>query len=161
MVLFGFACFCRGSPNNPPLFYALGASKAEGVKVDDVDYIFITHPSVAVSIDTILSSLACFGIRPIRLSKDSPEILTSGNCTRRQRQAFFRHIKHNRTRYHQGLETSSSSYWYWLQPPLDTLGHPLPPPVGAYDIDPTPSKRWQQYWDRCPGGEHCTQAILD
>ncbi len=159
-MLFGFVCLCRNSPNNPPLFDALGATRAEGVKVDSVDYIFIKTgaSSAVVSVEQIMTTLASFGIRPIRLSTEMPDILTSRTCTHKQRQAFFRHIKFHRMRYHRGLDTS---YWYWLQPPCDTLGHPLPPPVGAYDIDTTPSKRWREYWDRCPSGEHCTQAILD
>ena len=161
-MLFGFVCVCHNSPNNPPLFDALGASRAEGVRVDGLDYIFIRIPS-ALSVELIMATLATFNIYPTRLSNGSPEILTLGTCTREQRRAFFRHIKTHRTRYHSGLENpdSPSSYWYWLRPPLDTSGHPLPPPVAAYDIDTTPSKRWRQYWDRCPGGEYCTRAILD
>lgn len=163
-MLFGFACFCRrGSPNNPPLFYALGASRVEGVKVDDIDYIFVkTGSAVISSTEDIVSVLSSFGVRPVRLSADAPDILTIATCSRQQRQAFFRPIKTARMRYRSGLETQHhDSYWYWLQPPLDTLGHPLPPPVEAYDIDKTPSSRWQEYWDRCPGGEYCTQSILD
>ena len=156
-MLFGFVCFCRGSPNNPELFRALKAVKVEGVKVDSLDYIFIKTAS-GISNEQIMMTLSTFGIRPVSTSNDSPEILTSKSCSRQQRQSFFRHIRFHRARYHQGLETC---YWYWLQPPLDTLGNPLPPPVGAYEIDPTPSSRWQQYWDRCPGGEYCTQAIVD
>ena len=156
-MLFGFVCFCRGSPNNPELFRALKAVKVEGVKVDSLDYIFIKTAS-GISIQQIMMTLSTFGIRPVSTSNDSPEILTSKSCSRQQRQSFFRHIRFHRARYHQGLETS---YWYWVQPPLDTLGNPLPPSVGAYEIDPTSSSRWQQYWDRCPGGEYCTQAIVD
>jgi len=156
-MLFGFACFCRTSPNNPDLFHALGVVKAEGVKLDSMDYIFMKTASV-VPDDKILTTLTSYGFRPIRNSKDGPELLTSQTSTRSQRQAFFRHIKHHRARYARGMETS---YWYWLQPPLDTQGNPLPPPVGANEIDPTPSSRWRLYWDRCPGGEYCTQAILD
>ena len=156
-MLFGFVCFCRGSPNNPQLFCALGAISAEGVKVDCLDYIFIRTSSV-VSNEKITTTLASFNVRPISAVKDAPELLTAATCTRQQRQAFFKHIKSQRIQYRMGLETS---YWYWLQPPLDTMGNPLPPPVGAYEIDSTPSSRWRDYWDRCPGGEHCTQAILD
>lgn len=172
-MLFGFVCCvcCRNSPNNPLLFDALGASRAEGVRggVDGLDYIFIRIPS-ALSVEQIMVTLAAFNIHPTRLSNGAPEILTLGTCTREQRRAFFRHIKLHRTRYHSGLEnpeadapssSSSPSYWYWLRPPLDTSGHPLPPPVGAYDIDTTPSNLWRQYWDRCPSGEYCTRAILD
>jgi hypothetical protein len=156
-MLFGFVCFCRHGPNNPKLFYTLGAVSAEGVKVDSVDYIFIKTPGT-VSDEKIITTLSSFGIRPIRITADAPELLTTTTCPRQQRQKFFKHIKLNRLRYHRGLETT---YWYWRQPPLDTLGNPLPPPVGAYEIDTTPSSRWREYWDKCPGGEHCTMAILD
>lgn len=156
-MLYGFVCFCRGSPNNALLFWALGAVRVEGVKVDSLDYILVKTPA-EVSNETITATLASFDVRPIRLSVDSPDILTIHTCTRPQRQAFFRHIKLQRMRYQRGLDTS---YWYWLKPPLDTLGHPLPPPVGAYETDLTDSSRWREYWDRCPGGEYCTQAILD
>jgi hypothetical protein len=128
------------------------------VKVDSVDYIFMKTAAAAVPDEKILITLTSFGLRPIRNSKDAPELLTLQTSTRTQRQVFFRHIKHQRARYARGMETS---YWYWLQPPLDTQGNPLPPPVGAYEIDLTPSSRWRVYWDRCPGGEFCTQAILD
>ena len=156
-MLFGFVCFCRGSPNNPELFNALKAVKAEGVKVDSLDYIFIRTAS-DISSEQILTTLSTFGIRPVRTSKDLPEILSSKSCSTQQRQSFYRHIKFFRACYHRGVETC---YWYWLQPPLDTLGNPLPPPVGAYDTDLTPSSKWKQYWDRCPSGEYCTQAIVD
>ena len=71
---------------------------------------------------------------------------------------FFKHIKLNRLRYHRGVSTT---YWYWLKPPLDTMGRTLPPPAGAYEIDTTPAFRWEAYWDRCPDGSHSTMAILD
>jgi hypothetical protein len=158
-MLFGFVCFCRGPPNNPVLFRALGAYSAEGVKVDSMDYIFIKTPnSSASSVESILTTLYSFGIRPVRLTKDAPEILATETCTRHQRQVFFKHIKLNRLRYHRGVNTT---YWYWVQPPLDTLGQPLPPPAGAYETDTTPSSKWKDYWDRCPNGEHSTMAILD
>ena len=156
-MLFGIVCFCRGNPNNPALFNALGAVKAEGVKVDSVDYIFF-RTKAALPDEKILTTLASFNVGLIRIAKDAPELLSVGTCTRPHRQLFFRHIKSNRARYHRGVE---STYWYWLQAPLDTLGNPLPPPVGAGEIDTTPMSRWQEYWDKCPGGEHCTQAILD
>ena len=156
-MLFGIVCFCRGNPNNPALFDALGAVRVEGVKVDSLDYIFFKTQAV-VTDEKIVTTLSTFNIRPIRISKDAPELLNSRTCSRVHRQAFFKHIKLNRARYQRGLE---STYWYWLQPPLDTLGNPLPPPVGAYEIDTTPLSRWREYWDKCPGGEHCTQAILD
>ena len=114
-MLFGFVCFCRGSPNNPELFRALKAVKVEGVKVDSLDYIFIKTAS-GISNEQIMMTLSTFGIRPVSTSNDSPEILTSKSCSRQQRQSFFRHIRFHRARYHQGLETC---YWYWLQPPLD------------------------------------------
>lgn len=157
LMLFGFVSFCRGSPNNPALFHALNAQLAEGVKVDSVDYFFIRSGS-ADSDAKILSTLANYGLHPITSSKDAPALLHTKSATREQRRTFFRHIKHHRARYHKGVETS---YWYWRPPPLDTLGNPLPPPVGAYEIDLTPSSRWKQYWDRCPGAEYCTQAIVD
>jgi hypothetical protein len=158
-MLFGFVCYCRSNPNNPDLFHALGVEKAEGVKVDSVDYVFMrTASAVMMPDEKILTTLASFGFRPIRSAKDAPELITLATSTRAQRQTFFRHIKFHRMRYARGMETS---YWYWLQPPLDTKGNPLPPPAGAYEIDPTPSSRWRQYWDRCPGGDYCTQAILD
>jgi hypothetical protein len=156
-MLFGFACFCRGNPNNPRLFHALGAFSAEGVKVDDMHYIFIKTRSSA-SIEAITMTLSSFSIRPIRLTKDAPDILATETCTRYQRQVFFKHIKLNRIRYHRG---GSTTYWYWMQPPLDTMGNPLPPPAGAYETDTTPASRWSEYWDKCPGGEHSTMAILD
>lgn len=150
-------CFSRRNPNNPRLFDALGAVSAEGVKVDSIDYIFIKTDS-DISIDHITTILGSFEIHPIRGSKDAPDILTIDTCTRQKRHAFFRQIKVNRIHYREGRE---STYWYWLQPPLDTTGHPLPPPVGAYEIDTTPPSRWREYWDKCPSGEYCTQAILD
>ena len=156
MMLFGVVCRC-GRPNNPALFQALGAVRAEGVKVDSLDYIFFKTPADD-DVEKILATLSLFHLRPIRVSCDAPELLNARTCTRAHRQAFFRHIKLNRARYLRGLETT---YWYWLQAPLDTQGHPLPPPVGAYEIDATPSSRWKEYWDRCPSGEHCTRAILD
>jgi hypothetical protein len=156
-MLFGFACFCRGSPNNPRLFRALGAYSAEGVKVDSMDYMFIKTAG-SPTIESLLTTLGSFGIRPVRLIKDAPEILATDTCTRQQRQLFFRHIKHNRVRYHRGANTT---YWYWMQPPSDTQGNPLPPPAGAYETDTTPSTKWNDYWDRCPDGSHGTMAILD
>ncbi len=156
-MLFGFACFCRGSPNDPRLFRALGAVSAEGVKVDSMDYIFI-KTAEARKIESLIATLQSFGLRLVRLTKDAPEILATETCTRQQRQLFFRHIKHHRLRYHRGASTTS---WYWKQPPLDTLGNPFPPPVGAYETDTTPSTRWMDFWDRCPDGSHGTMAILD
>lgn len=156
-MLFGFVCYCSSNPNNPDLFHALRAEKAEGVKVDSMHYVFVRTAS-ALPKENILSTLASFGFRPVSSGKDAPELLSSSTSSRSQRQAFFKHIKYHRLRYSQGMETS---YWYWLQPPLDTQGNPLPPPAGAFEIDPTPPSRWRQYWDRCPGGEHGTQAILD
>ncbi len=156
-MFFGFVCYCRNNPNNPRLFDTLGAVSAEGVKVDSLDYIFIKTPSV-ISIDRIMATLETFEIHPIRGSEGAPDILTTYTCTRQQRQAFFRNIKSNRILYQKGRETT---YWFWRQPPLDTLGHPLPPPAGAFGIDTTSSSRWREYWDRCPDGDHCTEAILD
>ena len=157
-MLFGFACFCRGNPNNPVLFRALGAYSAEGVKVDCMDYIFIKTQGGSSSSESVLLTLESFGIRPVRLTKDAPEILATDTCTHHQRQVFFKHIKLNRIRYHRG---ASTTYWHWAQPPLDTLGKPLPPPAGAYETDTTSSSKWTDYWDRCPDGGHSTMAIVD
>lgn len=156
-MLFGFVCECRGNANNPRLFCAIGAVSAEGVKVGERDFIFIKTVS-NFSNESILTTLASFGMHPLFREKGSPRILSIHSCRRQERQAFFKHIKLNRRLYFRGLETS---YWYWLTAPLDSLGHPLPPPAAAYEIDCTPASRWTEYWDKCPGGEHCTQAILD
>jgi hypothetical protein len=156
-MLFGFVCECRGNPNNPKLFCAIGAVSAEGVKVGKRDFIFIKTASNAPN-ESILTTLSSFGMHPLFMEKGSPKILSLQSCPRRERQAFFKHIKLNRQLYNRGLDTS---YWYWLKPPLDSLGHPLPPPAAAYEIDCTPASRWTEYWDKCPGGEHCTLAILD
>ena len=156
-MIFGFACFIRGCPNNPALFYALKALSAEGIKVDSIDYFFIKTKN-PVTIESIIMTLDSFNIRPIRLSKDAPEVLSTENSTMYQRRTFFRQIKFNRLRYHRGMDTT---YWHWNHPPLDTLGNPLPPPAGSYETDTTTASRWREYWDKCPGGEHCTMAILD
>ena len=100
-MLFGFACFGRDSPNNPRLFRALGVHSAEGVKIDSMDYILIKTTEVK-RIESIIATLQTFGLRPVRLTKDAPEILATETCTRQQRQLFFRHIKQNRLRYHRG-----------------------------------------------------------
>jgi hypothetical protein len=157
-MLFGFACFCRGCPNNARLFDALGAFSAEGVQVDAMHYIFIkTHSTLPI--ESIVATLGAFSLRPIPLAEDTPDILTAETSSRCQRQVFFQHIKTNRILYHRGV--ASTTYWFWREPPFDSMGHPLPPPVGAYEIDTTPSSRWREYWDRCPSGEHSTTAILD
>ena len=109
-MLFGFACLSSGNPVNPALFHALGAVSVESVKFGNMDLFFIKTPSSSISIESVLVTLDSFGISPVRLTKDVPEILAIETCTRCQRQDFFRHIKINRKLHKRGMKTT---YWHW------------------------------------------------
>lgn len=121
-MLFGFACVCTSNPVNPDLFHALGAVSVEGIKVLRRDYIFVktSMANSSVSIESVLATLNSFGVRPVRLSENEPEIFAVGTCTHLQRQKFFKHIKINRLLYQSGSKTT---YWHWKpqQQPV-TLG---------------------------------------
>ena len=108
--LLAFACLHIGNLDWSLLFHALNAISAEGVQVDNMDYIMIRMPDSSFSSESVQATLDSLGIRPASFAEGVAEVLTLDNSTREQRQAFFRHIKHKRLLNRRG---ASTTYWVW------------------------------------------------
>jgi hypothetical protein len=110
--LFGFVCFHEINAKDTVVFHALKAVSAEGVSINNMEYVLIKAPRSSISIESVHATLNSFGIYPVSLG-NAPKLLTMENSTRSQRTKFFKRIKHGNMFYQHG---TGSTYWHWTRP---------------------------------------------